>query len=272
MPELPEVETTRRGIMPYLEHQTIQRIDCRIEKLRRPLDLHRIKQMQGRRVSELTRRGKYLLISFYDTNLVLLIHLGMSGSLRICTTQDEIKKHDHIIIHLENKKQIRFHDPRRFGCFDMMNSIEISTFLTKLGVEPLSEKFTVEYLYQTTRNKQQTIKSHIMNQQVVVGVGNIYATEALFLSGIRPDRHSKTLKKAEIKALVQYIKQELSRAIALGGTTLRDFTSPDGTNGYFQQTLQVYGRLGLPCYQCDSIIENKVINNRTSAYCPHCQK
>lgn len=271
MPELPEVETTRRGIEPYVRGKTITHIELRVPKLRWELDAAAASSLHGKTIISVQRRGKYLLLAVKNTNAHILIHLGMSGSLRICNSTEELKKHDHVIIHLKNSTELRLHDPRRFGYFAIIPADGSYALLAHLGKEPLSDDFNTDYLYRSTRGKTLPIKNYIMNQKIVVGVGNIYASEALFLSGIRPDKPAGKLNRQQAEALTAFIKQELNRAINAGGTTLRDFVNPDGTHGYFQQTLQVYGRAGKPCCRCGTIIENKVIGGRASAYCPKCQ-
>lgn len=272
MPELPEVETTRRGLTPHLIGQTIKQIELRVPKLRWELDDKAAAALHGKTISAIQRRGKYLLLRLKDLDSSILIHLGMSGSLRITQPEEALRKHDHVIIQLTDGKQVRLHDPRRFGYFAVVPADDSHALLAHLGKEPLSEDFDAQYLYQTTRGKTLAIKNHIMNQSIVVGVGNIYASEALFLAGIRPDKPAGTLTEQQSEALTTFIKQELKRAINAGGTTLRDFVSPDGKHGYFQQTLQVYGCAGKPCRRCNTVIENKIIGNRASAYCPKCQQ
>lgn len=272
MPELPEVETTRLGLAPHLIGQKITAIESRVPKLRWMIDSAALLQLIDRKIVAIDRRGKYLLIKTDDAEKVLLLHLGMSGSLRLTSPNIPLKKHDHFLLTLDNQQQMRLHDPRRFGHVEVINSYQPHPLLASLGVEPLSDAFTAQYLYQSTRNRRCSIKAHIMNQKIVVGVGNIYATEALFLAGIRPQRPAHKITKNEAEKLTIHIKNELTRAIAIGGTTLRDFIHPDGTNGYFQQTLKVYGRVDEPCVNCGGLIKNIVITNRASAYCPNCQK
>ncbi len=271
MPELPEVETTRAGLKPYCINRQIKHIESRIDKLRQPIDQKSFHSTNDRFITDIHRRGKYLIFQTDNINKSILIHLGMSGSLRIVPSDSEYKVHDHISICLDNSHEIRLHDPRKFGHFEIINPNEPHRLLDHIGVEPLEDTFNPEYLYKSTRKRRSAIKNHIMNQEIVVGVGNIYATEALFLSHIRPDRPAGEISVKEADKLVKAIKEELSRAIHLGGTTLRDFVKPDGTNGYFQQTLKVYGNMNKPCSNCQSAIENIVIGGRASAYCPKCQ-
>lgn len=271
MPELPEVETTRRGIAPHIENRTITAIKSRVSKLRNIIEHSALETLIGQKIIHCKRRGKYLILQTNDPNQALLLHLGMSGSLRITTPSHPLKKHDHILITFDEHIQLRLHDPRRFGHFSLFNPHEPQPLLDHLGPEPLSETFTGEYLYHSTKNRKIALKAHIMNQNTVVGVGNIYATEALFHAGIRPGKAAKSLTKTQAALLTNFIKSELTRAIEQGGTTLKDFVSPDGSHGYFGQTLSIYGKAGQPCPKCNTTIKNTIIGNRASAYCPKCQ-
>lgn len=273
MPELPEVETTRRGLLPLICGKNISDVRLRIPRLRQALNKAALKSLIGRRITGITRRAKYLLIQLDKDDMALLVHLGMSGSLRVIReAQTPLKKHDHIILTLNDGSELRFHDPRRFGHFAVINPHAPQKLLDHLGPEPLSEAFSSDYLYAKSRRRKVAIKAFIMNQEIVVGVGNIYATEALFLSGIRPGKAAARLSKKDCVRLVDNIKQELTRAITLGGTTLRDFVSPNGTNGYFQQTLKVYGKADAPCPTCGAPLQHKIIGGRMSVYCAHCQQ
>lgn len=272
MPELPEVETTRAGLEPHIIGRRIAKAASRVSKLRQTIHNEELKALTARQLTAIKRRGKYLIIDTDKADLSLLIHLGMSGSLRVVPLIAALKPHDHILITLDNTQQIRLHDPRKFGSFILFNPQETPPQLASLGLEPLSDEFNADYFYASTRKRRSAIKIHLMNQAVVVGVGNIYASEALFLAGIHPLRAANSLSEVEAAKLVQYVKAELSRAITLGGTTLRDFVQPDGTNGYFQQTLQVYGRAGKACHRCGTTIEKMMIGQRNSFFCPNCQK
>lgn len=269
MPELPEVETTLQGILPYTLGQTIEQIVVRQFKLRWPIEPDINDRFAGVRVNSISRRAKYLLLETEAGDL--MIHLGMSGSLRIIT-DIPATKHDHVDIVLRNGKTIRFNDPRRFGSVLVNQQKLAHPLLEKLGPEPLSEDFDGDYLYQTAKSRKVPIKSFIMNNYVVVGVGNIYAQESLFLAGIHPKREACKVSKKRMLSLVETIKQVLSRAIKAGGSSLKDFTGADGKPGYFQQTLNVYGRFGEHCLKCESELKQATIGQRTTVYCASCQR
>ncbi len=268
MPELPEVETTRRGIEPFLLNETIESIEIRNGKLRWPVseEVYVLESQQARRI---LRRGKYIIIEF-GTGAVI-IHLGMSGSMRIVEPDAELKKHDHVIFYLASEKQIRFNDPRRFGSVLWSKDWTKHELINNLGPEPLNEDFNAEYLYQLAKQRKLAIKQFIMNSHVVVGVGNIYANEALFLAGIHPNRAANNISLKRISVLVEKIKRVLDNAIQQGGTTLKDFVGSDGKPGYFQQQLFVYGRGALPCKYCAQELHEIRMNNRTTVYCKKCQ-
>lgn len=269
MPELPEVETTRRGIEPYLLNQTIAKLEIFDRRLRWPIPAD-VEALQGETVVGIKRRGKYILI--HVASGTAIVHLGMSGSLRVCTDGEARRKHDHFQISTNAGCVIRYHDPRRFGCLLWQSrDSEEHTLLSKLGPEPLSDDFHTEHLFKATRKRQVAIKNLIMNSQVVVGVGNIYASESLFLSGIRPGRAAKRVTRKECEKLVQTIKQVLDNSIKQGGTTLRDFVNSDGNPGYFAQSLNVYGREGEPCPLCAKAIRQRVLGQRSTFYCSECQ-
>ncbi|MGQ7846843.1 bifunctional DNA-formamidopyrimidine glycosylase/DNA-(apurinic or apyrimidinic site) lyase [Granulosicoccus sp. 3-233] len=270
MPELPEVETTRRGIQPHLVGKTVLQVRVHNPNLRWPVPAD-IQALQGATVESVTRRGKYLLVDVPAGTAI--VHLGMSGSLRICPADEERRKHDHIELELASGSILRFHDPRRFGCFLWQSAGERThALLADLGPEPLSSDFHGEYLYALSRKRQVSIKNFIMNSKVVVGVGNIYASESLFMAGIRPGRAACRITRREAHALVDAIKHVLQRSIKQGGTTLRDFINSDGNPGYFAQSLNVYGRTGEPCRSCRSPIRHQVLGQRASFYCKQCQK
>ncbi len=270
MPELPEVETTRRGILPHLVGKTVRQVTVHNPNLRWPVP-QAIQALQGATVESVTRRGKYLLVDVPAGTAI--VHLGMSGSLRICSPEEHRRKHDHIELELASGSILRFHDPRRFGCFLWQNAGEAThALLADLGPEPLSSDFDGQYLYDLSRKRQVSIKNLIMNSKVVVGVGNIYASESLFMAGIRPGRAAQRITRREADALVDAIKQVLLRSIKQGGTTLRDFINSDGNPGYFAQSLNVYGRTGEACHHCQSPIKHQVHAQRASFYCSQCQK
>jgi len=272
MPELPEVETTRRGIEPYLLGHKIQHVEIRESRMRWPVE-DAVINITGHTVQSVQRRAKYLLITCDIGTLIL--HLGMSGSLRICPHELDFKKHDHFVLRIDGGMEMRLHDPRRFGAVlwhdDPDGPIDTHPLLRHLGPEPLEDDFNSDYLASTCQNRKTTIKQHIMNNKVVVGVGNIYACEALFNSGIRPTRKAGNISKQRLVRLTAEIKRVLDEAIKQGGTTLRDFLREDGQPGYFKQQLKVYDREGESCRQCGATIKKITISNRSTYYCPKCQ-
>ena len=266
MPELPEVETTKTSLLPLLE-QTVLKVEVRQPSLRWPIP-ENIQKLVGQKLVQLTRRSKYILAEFEQDSM--LWHLGMSGSFRLCATTDELRKHDHLIIQFEDI-ELRYHDPRRFGCILWLNAATQSKLIDTLGPEPLSDDFNANYLAEKLKNKQVGTKVAIMDNHVVVGLGNIYATESLFNLGIHPAQPAKDLSFAQIEKLVIEIKRILQQAIDLGGSTLRDYTNAMGENGYFQQTLLAYGRAGEMCVNCETTLENIKLGQRASVFCPECQ-
>lgn len=270
MPELPEVETTLRGIEPWLENTTIEQVTVRQPKLRWPVEPS-VHLLEGQPIRKLSRRAKYILV---ETDVGTAIwHLGMSGSLRLVDDDEPVAKHDHIDWLLSNGKILRYHDPRRFGALLWQApDATKSEHLDHLGPEPLSEAFGVDYLFQRSRSKSQAIKPFIMDGKVVVGVGNIYANESLFMAGIRPTTAAGKVSKARYERLVACIKLVLEQAIAQGGTTLKDFVGGDGKPGYFAQELLVYGRGGEPCLHCGSELKEIRQGQRATVYCPRCQR
>lgn len=270
MPELPEVETTRRGIAPFVVGRRLRGAELRRRDLRWPVPAALDELLAGRRCLALERRAKYLLLRF--THGHLIGHLGMSGSLRVCTATDAWRKHDHLALLLPAKRELRYHDPRRFGAWLWTEEPpEEHPLIRHLGPEPLGEAFTPEAFFASTRGRRRSIKEQLMDPQVVVGVGNIYASEALFLAGIRPGRAARSLRQAESARLVPAVRQVLADAIERGGTTLRDFLGADGTPGYFAQELWVYGRDGEACRRCGSQVKSRILGQRNSFYCPSCQ-
>jgi len=271
MPELPEVETTLRGLAPHLVGQRVADVVIRHPQLRWPVpeDLPRL--LRGKSVFSLRRRAKYLLLEFDRGTLIL--HLGMSGSLRILAAGTPPGKHDHFDLVLENGKLMRLRDPRRFGAV-LWHEGDVAQhpLLAALGCEPLAREFDGAHLYEATRRRSAAIKQVIMDSRVVVGVGNIYANEALFRSGIRPQLGANRLTRPRCAKLVLAIRETLRDAIRLGGSTLRDFTNSSGEPGYFQQHYFVYGRAGEPCRKCGTAIRQIRQGQRSSFYCPHCQR
>lgn len=266
MPELPEVETTKTSLQPLIG-KTVQHVQVYQPRLRWPMP-DDMQQLVGKKLSALSRRSKYIIADFSGTKM--LWHLGMSGSFRLCSADDALRKHDHFIVDFGDI-QLRYHDPRRFGCILWLDADHEKRLLLPLGPEPLSDAFTAEYLSNQLAKTQRAIKVALMDNHYVVGVGNIYATEALFNLCIHPAQPACSLNKAQISALVIEVKRILQHAIELGGSTLRDYTNALGENGYFQQTLLAYGRTGQPCIRCETTIENIKLGQRASAFCPTCQ-
>lgn len=271
MPELPEVETTRRGISPHIRDMVIEEVIIHHDGLRQPVS-EDLPEIQGLRIRSVERRSKYLVIGLSDSTS-LLIHLGMSGSLRITPVADDWKKHDHVALRFSNGKQLRYHDPRRFGLvLRIHGNPHDHRLLSALGPEPLGPDFTADYLASRCRDRRAAIKIMIMDAKVVVGVGNIYASEALFRAGIRPGIAAQRLSRKRLTKLVDAIREVLADAIREGGTTLRDFLHSDGQPGYFRQRLMVYDRKGEPCRTCPSLIRHKVMGQRSTYWCPTCQR
>jgi formamidopyrimidine-DNA glycosylase len=270
VPELPEVETTRRGVEPYSRGLEIERLVVRESRLRWPVPDDLPGRLAGQTVSAVERRAKYLL--FRTTAGTLLVHLGMSGSLRVAQPDESPQRHDHIDLCFRQGHCLRFNDPRRFGCFLWLAPGEQHPLLGHLGPEPLSESFDGALLYRLSRSRRGPVKNFIMDGKVVVGVGNIYANEALFLAGIDPRRAAGRISKARYERLADCIKQVLTFAINHGGTTLRDFVGGDGKPGYFAQELAVYGRKGAPCTRCGALLKESRLGQRTTVYCVSCQR
>lgn len=271
MPELPEVETTRRGILPHIKNHSVKQVVVRNRQLRWPIPASLAKQLENEKILDVERRGKYLLLITARGSII--IHLGMSGSLRITDSKTPAEKHDHLDIVFSNGNILRYRDPRKFGCVLWTSKDPGQHKLLKnLGPEPLSDDFNAEYFVNACAERKQAIKQLVMNSQIVPGVGNIYANEALFMAGIHPKRAAGKISAARLDKLVQAIKQVLARAITQGGTTLRDFTQAEGQPGYFAQELQVYGRAGQACPNCQQTIRQTVLGQRSAFYCAHCQK
>lgn len=269
MPELPEVETSRRGIEPYLVGETILHVIVRNGRLRWPVS-DEIYRLSDKPVLSVQRRAKYLLLELPDGWII--IHLGMSGRLRILADETLPEKHDHVDLVMSNGKVLRYTDPRRFGAWLWAQTLDNHPVLAHLGPEPLSEAFNSDYLQQKCAKKKTAIKPWLMDNKLVVGVGNIYASESLFAAGIHPDRRASSLSGEECDALVASIKTVLQRSIEQGGTTLKDFLQSDGKPGYFAQELQVYGRKGEPCRVCGTPIIATKHAQRATFYCRQCQK
>ncbi|QOW22261.1 bifunctional DNA-formamidopyrimidine glycosylase/DNA-(apurinic or apyrimidinic site) lyase [Novilysobacter avium] len=270
MPELPEVETTRAALAPHLTGRTVTAATLRRTDLRWPIAPEITSLLPGRRILEVRRRAKYLLL---DTSVgSALLHLGMSGSLRVIPAHVPARPHDHVDLLLDNERVLRMHDPRRFGSVLWQAPGSVHPLLAALGPEPLSDAFTGDYLYALSRGRRAPVKAFLMDQSVVVGVGNIYAAEALFAAGISPLRSAERISRERYRLLVTEIRRVLESAITQGGTTLRDYVSPDGNSGYFVQQLAVYGRGGKPCRNCGRPLRQAAIGQRTSVWCSHCQR
>jgi formamidopyrimidine-DNA glycosylase len=270
MPELPEVETTRRGVEPYSRGRRVRKLVVREPRLRWPVPDDLGALLSGQVIEAVERRAKYLL--FRTGAGSLMVHLGMSGSLRVVDPGAEPGRHDHIDLVLEGGACLRYNDPRRFGSFLWLEPGERHPLLSHLGPEPLSAEFDGQMLYRRSRGRSGAVKNFIMDGKVVVGVGNIYANEALYLSGIRPDRAAGRISLPRYQRLAENIKQVLTSAISHGGTTLRDFVGGDGKPGYFAQQLYVYGRAGQPCKACGSDLRELRLGQRSSVYCVACQR
>lgn len=271
MPELPEVETTRRGIEPHLRGNTITRLVVRQPRLRWPIPADLGAALTGSAIERVERRAKYLLVPFAHGTLIM--HLGMSGSLRLVPIGQPAEKHDHVDIELSSGQLLRYTDPRRFGAILWQASGEPGhPLLENLGPEPLTDAFDGDYLFQRSRRRNVPVKSFLMDGHVVVGVGNIYANEALFSAGIRPDRSAGKISRERYVRLVDEVKRVLARSIKQGGTTLRNFVGGDGKPGYFRQQLLVYGRGGEACRQCEAILVEVRLGQRSTVYCRRCQR
>ncbi|QGW21619.1 bifunctional DNA-formamidopyrimidine glycosylase/DNA-(apurinic or apyrimidinic site) lyase [Stutzerimonas degradans] len=270
MPELPEVETTRRGIAPHLVGQRVSRVIVRERRLRWPIPEDLDVRLSGQRIEAVERRAKYLLIRFEAGTLIA--HLGMSGSLRLVEGALPAAKHEHVDLLLESGQALRYTDPRRFGALLWSDDPLSHVLLASLGPEPLSEAFDGERLFQLSRGRSMAVKPFIMDNAVVVGVGNIYASEALFAAGIDPRRPAGGISRSRYLKLADEIKRILALAIERGGTTLRDFVGGDGKPGYFQQELFVYGRGGEFCKHCGTTLREVRLGQRASVYCSRCQR
>ncbi|MBB1473384.1 bifunctional DNA-formamidopyrimidine glycosylase/DNA-(apurinic or apyrimidinic site) lyase [Luteimonas sp. MC1782] len=275
MPELPEVETTRRGLAPHLEGRKVRAVVLRRPDLRWPIPPEVAALLPGQRIDSVRRRAKYLLL---DTGAgSALLHLGMSGSLRVLPADTPPRLHDHVDIALghdagQPERVLRFTDPRRFGCLLWQPAGELHPLLRGLGPEPLGDGFDGDYLYARSRGRRVALKAFLMDQKVVVGVGNIYVAEALFAAGVSPMRAAGRVSRERYAAIAAEIRAVLARAIARGGTTLRDFLAPDGAPGYFEQELSAYGRGGEPCLRCGRPLRHAMVVQRATVWCGHCQR
>jgi len=270
MPELPEVETTRRGIAPYLIGRRVVALAIRQPRLRWPIPQTLRRALPGQRIENVERRAKYILAHTGAGSA--LLHLGMSGSLRILERDTPPGKHDHYDWQLDSGRILRFTDPRRFGSLLWQKPGTTHELLADLGPEPLGDEFDGDYLWQLARGRGVAVKLFLMDQKIVVGVGNIYASEALFAAGIHPRRPASAVSRVRYQRLADEVRRILEHAITRGGTTLRDFISPDGEPGYFEQELFVYGRAGEPCRVCGTPIRAIVLGQRSTFFCTVCQK
>jgi formamidopyrimidine-DNA glycosylase len=270
MPELPEVETTRRGLAPHLDGRRITAVTLRRPDLRWPIPGEVSRLLPGEPITGLRRRAKYLLLDTAPGSA--LLHLGMSGSLRVLAADTPVTAHDHVDLALDSGRVLRFNDPRRFGCLLWQPAGTTHALLQGLGPEPLSAGFDGGYLHALSRGRKASVKTFLMDQAVVVGVGNIYAAESLFRAGIAPGRAAGRVSRAQYDGLARAVKDILQHAIRRGGTTLRDFISPDGAPGYFEQELFVYGREGEPCKVCGAPLRGRRLGNRATAWCRSCQR
>ncbi|SDD51507.1 bifunctional DNA-formamidopyrimidine glycosylase/DNA-(apurinic or apyrimidinic site) lyase [Aquimonas voraii] len=270
MPELPEVETTRRGIEPHLVQRRIARAVLRRPDLRWPIPPEITQELPGQRIEAVERRAKYLILRAETGDAIL--HLGMSGSLRVLPAGVPVRTHDHVDLELDDGQLLRFNDPRRFGALLWQARGQTHPLLAGLGPEPLSAEFSGEHLFRLSRGRAAPVKTFLMDQAIVVGVGNIYAAESLFRAGIDPRRAAGKVSLARYQALAEAVREILAYAIVRGGTTLRDFLAPDGAPGYFEQELLVYGREGQACKLCGTQLKHMALGQRATVWCPRCQR
>ncbi|MEO7252490.1 MAG: bifunctional DNA-formamidopyrimidine glycosylase/DNA-(apurinic or apyrimidinic site) lyase [Arenimonas sp.] len=270
MPELPEVETARLGLTPHLNGRRITAVVLRRPDLRWPIPAEIAALLPGEKILGIRRRAKYLLLDTAPGSA--LLHLGMSGSLRVLPARSAIGTHDHVDLALDSGRVLRLNDPRRFGCLLWQPAGSTHPLLNALGPEPLSADFNGEHLFERSRHRRASVKTFLMDQAIVVGVGNIYAAESLFRARIAPTRQAGRVSRQRYEDLAAAVKLILANAIARGGTTLRDFISPDGAPGYFAQELFVYGREGEACRSCGRLLSGTRLGNRATAWCRHCQR
>ncbi|MFA5684142.1 MAG: bifunctional DNA-formamidopyrimidine glycosylase/DNA-(apurinic or apyrimidinic site) lyase [Lysobacteraceae bacterium] len=270
MPELPEVETTRRGIAPHLAGRLVQAVRLRRPDLRWPIPAAIGERLPGQRIEAVRRRAKYLLMDTAAGSAIW--HLGMSGCLRVLPADTPARAHDHVDLLLEGGLCLRLTDPRRFGALLWQAPGDTHPLLAGLGPEPLSDAFDGDHLHALARGRRGAVKTFLMDQAVVVGVGNIYAAESLFIAGIDPRRPAGRIGRERYARLARAVRDVLGQAIERGGTTLRDFLNPDGEPGYFEQELLAYGREGKPCLRCGRALRGIRLGQRATAFCPHCQR
>ncbi len=273
MPELPEVETVRRALLPHLVGATVTAVVVRTERLRRPVPCERLqKVLPGNRITGLERRGKYLLAEL-ETGGALVLHLGMTGTLRVCPAPEPFTPWDRVAWTLTARRQLRLQDVRRFSIVDCFPQPEpIPEYLKRLGPEPLGKRFTADYLIRVFQGRVRPVKNALLDQTIVAGLGNIYVNEALFAAGIRPERPAGSLRRGEASRLLRAIRNVLRAALEAGGSTIHDFRLPDGSEGSFAQQLAVYGRTGKACPRCKHPIRQSRLGGRGTFFCPNCQK
>lgn len=271
MPELPEVETLCRSLEKYLKNEIIRCFHVRQTRLRLPVPVADLKNLVGCEIRAVTRRGKYLILTTDDWDI--LVHLGMSGMLQMVIDEKPPGRHDHLDIVFHGGKILRYHDPRRFGLFLPVPSPAVShPLLSHMGPEPFSPELSGHYLYRRSRNRRITIKQFLMDETIVAGLGNIYANESLFRAGIRPLKPAGRIRREEYDKIVSSVQNVLSEALESGGTTLRDFMKLNGEPGFFKPKLKVYGRRGEPCLQCGETIRVVTLGGRSTFFCSNCQK
>jgi formamidopyrimidine-DNA glycosylase len=271
VPELPEVETTRRGVAPHVEHQKVTAVRVYDRRLRWPVPRDLPRRLVGRTVDRIERRSKYLLFRLGEDTLI--VHLGMTGSLRVFSEAPPKQAHDHVDLEFSSGIVLRYRDPRRFGAVLWSPASKREhRLLAALGPEPFSREFNAEHLRRATRGRRSAIKLALMDNRLVVGVGNIYASESLFRAGIRPQRAANRISRARFSRLVDAVRETLTEAIAKGGSTLRDYVDSRGERGYFQLDYFVYGRAGEPCRVCSTPIRTVRLGGRASFFCPRCQR
>ncbi|MFS4460079.1 bifunctional DNA-formamidopyrimidine glycosylase/DNA-(apurinic or apyrimidinic site) lyase [Bdellovibrio sp. HCB2-146] len=270
MPELPEVEVVRRGLEKILEHHPVlEKVELTRADLRDPIPAKKIRSLVGEKILRIERRAKYLL--FWTSKGAMLSHLGMTGTWRQAAPGDE-RDHDHIYLHFSDHLRLAYRDPRRFGIFDFVANPAAHPRLKDLGPEPFDENLTGEILWESMRGKKASIKVAIMDQKILVGVGNIYASEALFAAGIKPTLPAEKVSRVRVEILLQEIRRILQTSIEKGGSSISDFAQASGESGYFQNTFQVYDRAGLPCLKCGHKIKSQVLGGRNTFWCSRCQK
>lgn len=270
MPELPEVETVRRGLADAVTGRRVTAVQVHEHRLRRPLARDFAARLTGRRIEDVRRRAKYLLLDL-DDGASWLVHLGMTGTMVVLPADEPRRIHTHVVATLDDGRTLRFHDPRRFGLMRVGPAAELAE-LAALGPEPLAPDFSAELLHGIARRQRRAVKSLLMDQQVVAGLGNIYVNEILFGAGIRPTRRTSRVSRADAERIVAETGRVLAEAIDLRGSSISDYRDERGEPGAFQHTFRVYERAGEPCRRCDGLIRRRVIVGRSSFYCPRCQR